>query len=70
MLIVERLRRRHAADFREGRDLAVYVNRKTLAFLEFDPEWILTRETLDNEIVEAHVAKLLDKVLGARGKST
>ena len=62
--ILERLRRRHAADFREGRDLAVYVNRKTLAFLEFDPEWILTRETLDNEIVEAHVAKLLDKVLG------
>ena len=62
--ILERLRRRHAADFREGRDLAVYVSRKTLAFCEFDPAWIRTRETLDNAIVEAHVAKLLDEVLG------
>ena len=62
--ILERLRRRHADDFRKGRDLADYVNRKTLAFLEFDQRWILTRETLDNETVEAHVAKLLDDVLG------
>ena len=62
--ILERLRRHHATDFRDGRDLRVYVNRKTLAFLGFDPAWILTRETLDNEIVEAHVARLLDEVLG------
>ena len=62
--ILERLRRHHATDFRDGRDLRVYVNRKTLAFLEFDPAWLLTRETLDNEIVEAHVARLLDEVLG------
>ena len=62
--ILERLRRRHAADFRKGRDLAEYVSRKTLAFLEFDPAWSLTRETLDNATVEAHVARLLDDVLG------
>ena len=62
--ILERLRRHHAADFQEGRDLGIYVNRKTLAFLEFDHAWILARETLDNEIVEAHVARLLDEVLG------
>ena len=62
--ILERLRRHHAADFREGRELAVYVGRKTLAFLEFDPAWILSRETLDNQIVEAHVARILDDVLG------
>ena len=62
--ILERLRRRHAADFREERDLALYVSRKTLAFLEFDPAWVLTRETLDNTIVEAHVARLLNDVLG------
>ena len=62
--ILERLRRRHAADFREGRDLAEYVSRKTLAFLEFDPAWSLTRETLDNATVEAHVTRLLDDVLG------
>ena len=62
--ILERLRRRHATDFREGRNLAVYVARKSLAFLEFDPRWIMTRESLDNEIVEAHVARLLDETLG------
>ena len=62
--ILERLRRRHVSDFREGRDLAVYVARKSLAFLEFDPKWILTRESLNNEIVEAHVARLLDEILG------
>ena len=62
--ILERLRRHHAVDFRDGRDLAAYVERKTLAFLEFDPVWTLSRETLDNQIVEAHVAKLLDDVLG------
>ena len=62
--IVERLRRRHATDFREGRNLAVYVARKSLAFLEFDPRWTFTRETLDNEAVEAHVARSLDEILG------
>ena len=62
--ILERLRRRHATDFREERDLTVYVARKSLAFLEFDPRWILTRESLDNKIVEAHVARLLDEILG------
>ena len=62
--ILERLRRCHSADFREGLDLAGYVNRKALSFLGFDPAWILTRETLDNETVEAHVARLLDEVLG------
>ncbi len=62
--ILERLRRHHASDFREGRDLAVYVSRKSLAFLEFDPEWVTTRETLNYETVEAHVMRLLDEVLG------
>lgn len=63
--IRERLRRRHVADFRKGRDLTTYVNRKKLAFLEFDHAWILTRETLESEIVETHVARLLNEVLGA-----
>ena len=62
--ILERLRRHHATDFRDGRDLTAYTDRKTLSFLEFDPAWILSRETLDNEVVEAHVARLLDEVLG------
>lgn len=59
-----RLRRHHATDYREGRDLTVYVDRKSLAFVEFDSSWILTRETLDREIIEAHVSRLLDEILG------
>ncbi len=62
--ILERLRRHHAIDFREGRDLKVYAARRSLTFLKFDPSWILTRETSENEVVEAHVAKLLDEILG------
>ena len=62
--ILERLRRHHVSDFREGRDLAVYVSRKSLTFLEFDSTWVLTRETLDNESVDAHVTQLLDEALG------
>lgn len=62
--ILERLRRRHAADFREGRDLGAYVKRKTMAFLEFDYTWIQSKETLERGIVAAHVAGLLDEVLG------
>ena len=63
--ILERLRRRHAADYRDGRDLAGYVARKTLEFLPFDRSWILTRETLDQAAVQDHVSRLLDDALGA-----
>lgn len=62
--ILERLRRHHATDFREGRNLTPYVTRKAFAFLEFDPAWVLTKETLDSETVEAHVARLLDSEFG------
>ena len=60
----ERLRRTHVADYRQGRDLGTYNERKTLEFLEFDAAWVLTRETLDNQTVESHVSTLLDRVLG------
>lgn len=62
--ILERLRRHHVIDFREGRCLKVYAARRSFAFLEFDSNWILTRETLENEVVEAHVTRLLDEILG------
>ena len=62
--VLERLRRHHAADFRDGRDLRAYVDRKTLTFLEFNHAWIQTRETLDKVSVEVHVEKLLNDVLG------
>ncbi|MXY54177.1 MAG: DUF3883 domain-containing protein [Gammaproteobacteria bacterium] len=63
--ILERLRRRYAADYRNGRDLVHYVARKSLDFLPFDDDWILTRETLDQGVVDAHVSRLLDDALGA-----
>ena len=62
--IIERLRRCYVTDFQQGNDLANYVERKSLGFLAFNPEWILTRETLDMELVEAHVSALLDDTLG------
>ena len=62
--IIDRLRRRYATDFRNGLDLSTYVEYKTLAFLPFNMQWTLTRETLDIEIVEAHVSRLLDETLG------
>jgi hypothetical protein len=63
-IIIERLRRHHYDDFRNGRDLAIYVERKTLAFLSFNAEWGLSREMLDMEIVHEHVFRLLDEALG------
>ncbi len=62
--IIDRLRRHHTADFRAGRDLATYVERKNLAFLAFDKDWVLTRETLEMEVVEAYVSRLLAETLG------
>ena len=62
--ILERLRRRHASAYRSGRDLTDYVAHKTLHFLPFDNDWILTRESLDQTVVDAHVSRLLDDVLG------
>lgn len=62
--IIDRLRRRHISDYLEGNDLSKYGNRKTLAFLSFDPSWVLTRETLESEVVKIHVSKLLDEELG------
>lgn len=62
--IIERLRRHHAADFHAGRDLAAYIERKNLDFLAFDTDWILTRETLEMEAVEAHVSGLVAETLG------
>jgi len=62
--IIDRLRRHHAADFHAGRDLAAYIERKTLDFLSYDTDWILMRETLEMEAVEAHVTGLLADTLG------
>ena len=62
--ILERLRRRYAADYRKGYDLTPYVASKSLDFLPFDQDWTLTREKLDQGIVDAYVSRLLDDALG------
>lgn len=62
--ILDRLRRYHAGDFHEGHDLSLYVERKSLSFLEFNPGWILTRDTLTPDEVEKHVSALLAEALG------
>ena len=64
--IIDRLRRHHAADFRAGHDLAAYVERKSLAFLEFDADWISTRETLEMEVVEDTCLRPFDGYAGRR----
>jgi len=62
--IVNRLRRHYVTDFHEGCELDAYVERKKLEFLPFNEEWILKYETLEKELVDAHVRRLLDKELG------
>ena len=62
--IIERLRRHHIADFQNGNDITDYAERKKLTFLAFNAEWVLTRETLEMELVEAHVSALLANTLG------
>ena len=62
--ILERLRRQHAADFQNGNDLTDYVERRSLKFLTFNDEWVLTQETLEMELVDAHVSALLNDNLG------
>ena len=62
--IIERLRRHHAGDFQEGNDLSAYVERKSLGFLVFNEEWVLARDTLEMELVEAHVSMLIAETLG------
>jgi hypothetical protein len=62
--ILDRLRRHHLEDFRQGRDLDQYVERRELSFLIFNQEWVLARETLDREVVEQYVWRLLQETLG------
>jgi hypothetical protein len=62
--VLDRLRRHYARDFDVAGNLDIYAERKTLSFLAFEPSWILTRETLDMEVVEEHVNRLLDEAMG------
>jgi hypothetical protein len=62
--IIDRLRRHYFSDYAGGRELDQYVSRKTLSFLAFNDAWIATSETLERELVELHVSRLINDVLG------
>jgi hypothetical protein len=61
---VERLRRRFCDDFEQGRSLAAYVELRDLSFLEFQSAWILDREQLEKEDVQALLDRRLDALAG------
>ncbi|MCW1750594.1 DUF3883 domain-containing protein [Rhizobium acaciae] len=51
--LVDRVRRRFASDWREGRELDEYVALRKLDFIQFDPVWSIENEAIDREFVEA-----------------
>jgi anti-sigma regulatory factor (Ser/Thr protein kinase) len=64
-LILDRLRQFYLNQYRAGRDLEEYVDRKSLGFVSLNPEWLIELEVLSKEVVEAHIATELERVLGA-----
>ena len=62
--VLERLRRHYLATFDTGGDLSHYVEHKSLGFIKFNPEWILTHEALDKEMVDEQVNAQLLAALG------
>lgn len=61
---VERLRRRFWPDFKSGHPVDRYATLRTLDFLEFQPGWILDRETLAREDVQNLLNACLDELVG------
>lgn len=59
-----RLRRHYLATFDAGGDLSNYVEHKSLGFITFNPEWVMTYETLTKEMVDAQVNAQLFEALG------
>ena len=49
--LVNRVRRRFAADWRAGRELAEYVALRKLEFVAFDPAWPVEHESIDRDFV-------------------
>ena len=62
--IQDRLRRRYLNDYRTGGDLSAYIEHKSLAFLPFNADWIVSREDIDMDVVESYVLLLLEETLG------
>jgi hypothetical protein len=62
--VSDRLRRHYLATFDAGGNLSHYVEHKFWGFITFNPELILTYETLDKEMVDAQVNAQLLGMLG------
>lgn len=60
----DRLRQLHYSDFKKGESLAVYVSRKSLEFIPFDPDWVLDCEILEGHVVRAHIERMFASVIG------
>lgn len=62
--LVDRVRRRFAADWRGARDLGAYVQLRRLDFVAFDPGWPIERETIDRDFVSQIASMAADVALG------
>lgn len=62
--LIERVRRRFAADWREKRDLLDYVALRKLEFVQFDPSWAIEHETIDRDFVAGVANMAADATLG------
>jgi hypothetical protein len=62
--ILVQLRHFFLEDFLAGKDLTTYVQYKSLEFLPFNKDWILIKEGLNGDEVEAHVNRLLNEIFG------
>lgn len=63
--LISRIRRRFAADWREGRELGEYVALRKLEFIQFDPAWPIEYETMDRDFVVAFASAAANVRLGA-----
>ena len=62
--LIDRVRRRYKASFLRGDGLENYLEHKELSFVSFDPDWPLTMEVLDKQLVEEHILETMEAVLG------
>ena len=62
--LLDRLRRRFVAVWRDGGDLAEYVRLRGLDFIAFDPSWPLEREDIDLAFVASHALVAMEARLG------
>ncbi|NEY92256.1 sacsin N-terminal ATP-binding-like domain-containing protein [Tabrizicola oligotrophica] len=63
--LIDRLREIHLADFKEGRSLAIYQERKNLDFVTFNADWLLARDFLDQNTVADRAFGCLAALVGS-----